>query len=177
MEIIEWKGMEKNNLKGKCFGYLNITGYLGNGKWLVFCNGCNKEKIMNGRAINEGKRKSCGCKRTQSMTETKLKGKDYNINKRLKGIHRGMIYRCNKKTDMNYSKYGAKGVKVCKEWLDYDIFYNWAINNGYDSNLTLERNDVFGNYEPNNCCWITIQEQQKNKRNSPKNKNRMENKK
>ena len=47
----------------------------------------------------------------------------------------------------------------------YDNFRDWALNNGYENNLTIERKNVNGNYEPNNCCWIPFSEQNKNKSN------------
>lgn len=56
-----------------------------------------------------------------------------------------------------------KGIKVCEEWDDYSSFYDWAIANGYNDNLTLERIDNNKNYEPNNCKWIPKSEQSKNR--------------
>jgi hypothetical protein len=64
-----------------------------------------------------------------------------------------------------YKNYGGAGIAVCSEWeSDFNIFYRWAINNGYSDNLTIDRIDPFGNYEPNNCRWITNGEQQRNRK-------------
>lgn len=80
-----------------------------------------------------------------------------------------MKRRCESPRVEGYRNYGVRGIKVCEEWHDYSIFREWAYANGYDENApfgecTIDRIDVNGNYEPNNCRWITNAEQQKNKR-------------
>lgn len=91
------------------------------------------------------------------------------------GMYRTRVYccwndmkqRCFNPNNKAYPNYGARGIKVCDDWLDKENgfmnFYNWAMENGYQDNLTLDRIDVNGNYEPSNCRWLTIQEQQFNK--------------
>lgn len=88
---------------------------------------------------------------------------------RIYRIYKGMKERCNKSYSYNYKHYGARGIKVCDEWMnDFINFYNWSMENGYTEDLTLDRIDVDGNYEPNNCRWITNVEQQNNRRNNIK---------
>lgn len=72
--------------------------------------------------------------------------------------------RCRNETDARYHQYGGRGIKICVEWLEsFDNFAEWALANGYEENLTLERIDVNGDYCPENCKWITLQEQAFNK--------------
>lgn len=83
---------------------------------------------------------------------------------RLYNIWDSMKQRCMNEKQKDYKNYGRRGIEVCKEWLHFNSFYTWAIQNNYNSNLTLERLDNDGNYEPNNCCWKTLKEQARNKR-------------
>lgn len=86
-------------------------------------------------------------------------------NKRLWGIYHGMKKRCLNKNDARYKDYGGRGIKICKEWLlSFDNFADWAKSNGYKDDLTIERIDVNGDYEPGNCKWITLKQQARNKR-------------
>ncbi|MBH0230769.1 hypothetical protein [Halobacillus yeomjeoni] len=70
-----------------------------------------------------------------------------------------MKQRCFNPKQKDYKNYGGRGIKVCDEWLDFINFYKWAMNNGYNEELTIERNDYNGNYEPKNCTWVTVQQQ------------------
>ena len=66
-----------------------------------------------------------------------------------------MKQRCNNSNHSAAFWYHDKGIRVCNEWLDYSKFETWILNNGYADNLTIDRKDSNGNYEPNNCQWIT----------------------
>lgn len=77
-----------------------------------------------------------------------------------------MMRRCTDNNDERYKYYGARGITVCNEWNKFRPFYEWALSHGYDDKLTLDRIDVNGNYEPSNCRWITMKEQNNNKRNN-----------
>lgn len=78
-----------------------------------------------------------------------------------------MKQRCGNTNCPGYKWYGGKGIKVCDEWVnDFKEFYDWAISNGYEKGLTIERKDPTGDYEPSNCTWLTLSEQQSNKTNT-----------
>lgn len=86
---------------------------------------------------------------------------------RIDNIYKTMLARCYKPTHNRYKYYGAKGVVVCDEWLcDKTKFFEWAFNNGYREDLTIDRINVNGNYEPSNCRWATYKEQNNNKTNN-----------
>lgn len=93
-------------------------------------------------------------RRTHGMSHTPL----YRVWARIKGC-------TTSPTHQDYKFYGAKGVKVCDEWLmSFSSFYEWAMSHGYQSGLTIDRINSCGDYTPDNCRWITIQEQQRNRR-------------
>lgn len=88
---------------------------------------------------------------------------------RLHRIWHSMYCRCYYKSTNQYKNYGGKGIKVCEEWKHmkgFLNFYNWAINNGYKENLTLDRIDNNKDYSPNNCKWSTSKEQSNHKTNN-----------
>ena len=78
-----------------------------------------------------------------------------------------MKNRCYYPKDKEYKNYGGRGIKVCDEWLGefgFEKFYQWSLANGFQPNLSLDRIDVDGDYEPSNCRWITCKEQAINRR-------------
>lgn len=87
--------------------------------------------------------------------------------KRLLHVRRHMINRCYDPESENYKYYGERGICVCNEWLEHPyLFVAFAVNNGWEPGLTIDRTDNNGNYEPCNCRFITIKEQMRNKRNN-----------
>lgn len=140
----------KNNNKGtRCY-------------WLCQCE-CGNTKNVLTEALKSGHTKSCGClgkeQRLKSNTTHNLS------NTRLHCIWLGMKNRCYCKDNKRYIRYGGRGISICNEWKnDFLSFYNWAITNGYNDNLTIDRIDVNGNYEPDNCRWTTQKQQARNTR-------------
>ncbi len=85
--------------------------------------------------------------------------------RRLYKIWHNMRYRCGCPLDRKYDCYGGRGIKVCDEWdQSFEAFESWALANGYAADLTIDRINNRGDYEPSNCRWITMKEQQQNRR-------------
>ena len=75
-----------------------------------------------------------------------------------------MHQRCENPNNDAYDNYGGRGISVCAEWADYLVFKKWSLANGYQEGLTIDRIDVDGDYEPNNCRWTTYSVQLSNRR-------------
>lgn len=87
---------------------------------------------------------------------------------RIHNIWLSMRQRCEKPSSSGWHKYGAKGISVCPEWGTFENFRDWAFANGYEDQLTIDRIDPKGNYEPSNCRWATQKVQQNNRSNNVK---------
>ena len=133
--------------------------------WECACD-CGNTHYVTAKDLRSGNTKSCGC--TKVERAKMLKYKDGRRSERLYGVWNTMMKRCYCTTSNTYRFYGAKGVKVCDEWHDYANFRNWAYENGYDENAprgqcTIDRIDFTSNYSPDNCRWVSMDVQRKNK--------------
>ena len=132
---------------------------------LFLCSHCGKEVE---RQLGTGKRyQSCGCVRDKLAGESNTKhGNAKKGHKtRLYGTWCNMKVRCYNKNSDRYKDYGGRNIKIYKTWKnDFAEFRDWALNNGYEENLTIDRIDNNKDYEPSNCKFSTYKEQNKNKR-------------
>lgn len=152
----------KKNVVGEIYGRLVITGdapYRSKDRRVFVECECGTTKDVLLGDLRRGDTVSCGCYLQEVITKH---GGSY---ERLYKIYHGMLNRCYLKSSDSYVNYGAKGVVVCIDWLNsYEAFRDWALDNGYTSELTIDRKNVTGNYEPGNCHWIPEAMQQRNKR-------------
>lgn len=174
------------DLTGQRFGKLTVESYAGknnrrNALWNCSCV-CGKPTIAIGSDLRSGHTKSCGCSRSEALISynksEEKRARTSELNKKYKSTHgmrytrlykewRSMINRCTATRWRDYDNYGGRGITVCDEWMSsFEAFRDWALENGYRDDLTLDRREVNGDYCPDNCRWITMAAQANNKRTS-----------
>lgn len=141
----------------------------GNAKWLCECD-CGNTKSVASWSLRSGKTQSCGCiKKEQNKESCTTHGEASGNNKtRLYKIWSGIKTRCyNQSRYDSYKKYGARGISMCDDWkTSYESFRDWALKNGYNDQLTIDRINPKGSYCPNNCRWANQKQQQNNRTNN-----------
>lgn len=119
---------------------------------------CGNEIVCRLPNLKSGTTKSCGCYR--KFVASNRRDCHHLQNTRIYRIWCGMKRRCYNKHNEHFDRYGGRGIIVCNEWkTDFMNFYDWAMSNGYDDKLSIDRINNEGNYEPSNCRW-TNQKQQ-----------------
>lgn len=164
------KAWNFKDLTGQKFGRLTVISrsepHISKGgfvivQWNCQCE-CGKICTVKSQSLTTGKTKSCGCLAREltskrSRTHNKTHSRLFNIWSNMKG-------RCYNKNNQKYYRYGARNITICDEWKDnFETFYEWSMNNGYADDLSIDRINNDGNYEPSNCKWATNIEQANNK--------------
>ena len=163
--------MDKINLLNKKFGRLLVIKDLNKTKnesaiWLCKCD-CGKLTEVRSRCLKFGKTKSCGCLlkeawRKIGLSHIKHGDKTAKNPARLYIIWISIKDRCFNLKEPAFKYYGGRGITICPEWKNnYLAFKKWALSSGYKNNLTIDRVDNNGNYEPTNCQWLTKRENAK----------------
>lgn len=173
------------NISGQRFGRLTAIEFTGKTKnrkalWLCKCD-CGNDHIAISGNLMSGTTQSCGCYKREAIITSNKKNKvggSYHTThglsvkeKRLYEVWTGMKARCECKTNKRYEDYGGRGIALCEEWHDFARFAEWARSSGYDANAprgvcTIDRIDNDKGYDPDNCRWVTVAEQNRNRRNT-----------
>lgn len=149
------------DLTGQRFGRLIVEGIShrsAQGRIYYLCKCiCGKGHVVQGSNLHSGHVTSCGCfQREEAAIRFITHGASYTRPYR---IWRNMIQRCENADEAHRVRYQARGIRVCPGWRNsFAQFHKWALKNGYEDNLTIDRIDNDGNYEPSNCRWIPLAE-------------------
>lgn len=158
--------LQSLNIKtGTKFGRLTVLDKINDKKlgkaYECLCD-CGNITYVRGTMLQNGNTRSCGCLHNEG--NNKKHKLSYT---KLYRVYYGMKNRCYNQKHSYYQDYGGRGITICDEWLNNNTnFFNWAINNGYQEGLTIDRIDIEKGYSPDNCRWTTNIEQVRNRRNT-----------
>lgn len=131
--------------------------------WLCRCD-CGAEQDNDPSALIQGQSTQCRTCSNREKAALKSRLTHGGTETRLYSIWSMMRRRCNSPTCDDYPRYGGRGIAICAEWSDFAVFRAWALSNGYQPALTIDRRDNERGYEPGNCHWTTRTAQNRNRR-------------
>ena len=171
-------GRNVSHLEGRTFGRLCVLEKSGRSEkgsviYKCLCT-CGSIVFVKSHLLKNGGVRSCGClKRESTIKNNRLRLVAVShvthggTGTRLYSIWRGMKNRCYRKSNQAYPHYGGRGIFICDDWLnDFAVFRKWALANGYENNLTIDRINNDDGYCPENCRWVTMKVQARNRRNT-----------
>lgn len=144
--------------------------------WHCKCD-CGNEVDVIGESLKQGLTKSCGCWNYEQMCNPEIKNHsslfdDWRKDNEYYWLYeryRSILKRCGYIGNQSNKNYSERGINICSSWLNnYLEFKEWSLKNNASKDLTIDRIDVNGDYEPYNCRWVTNKVQQRNKRNTMK---------
>lgn len=153
-----------SNLHGRKFGKWTAFEYSRHQNrpaWVCECECGTKRSVRQSFLLN-GSSTSCGCKRKESITN--VLGKHQLKSHPLYSVWKSMKERCRNENNPAFRNYGGRGISVSSEWSEFIDFYNWSMKNGYARGLEIDRIHNNGNYEPNNCRFVTSKKNGNNRR-------------
>jgi len=167
--------MRRHELAGKTFGRLKVHEYIGESKWRTTCE-CGNEALVCASNLVHGLTRSCGCynlelRRERARTNTLTHGESVgHVTSPEYNAWRAMWQRCTNPRRREFRDYGARGIRVCDRWKDFENFLDdmgrrpSGKGAGGRALYSVDRLDNDGDYSPDNCRWATVLEQARNKR-------------
>lgn len=154
-----------HSIIGKRFGQLTVLEFCyldarRQSHWLCECD-CGNKTVVQRANLTSGGTLSCGCHRRENVIRRSTTHGESNTP--LYYVWHSMHQRCNNTNHKFYPRYGGRGIKVCDEWGDFEPFRDWALDSGYESGLTLDRECNDSGYYPENCRWVPQQTQVNNR--------------